>query len=271
MVLYGVLASTSVSGLFIGGIIPGILMGLAMMAMCSYYAVKRNYPQHPRANLKQIWAATITTSPSLFTPVLIIGGIWFGFFTPTEASAVATAYAVVLTLLCYRELTWAGLYRVCRQTVLETGIILFILAAASMYGWLLIRYRIPFVLVDFMQEISTNPQVILLILNIFLLVVGCFMSVAAAITILTPLLVPMVIKVGIDPLHFGVVMVFNLMIGVLTPPYGSVLFVLVRVGEIRFGPLVRALAPWYIPLFITLGVISYFPSTVTWLPRLMGR
>jgi len=271
MVLYGVLAQTSVAGLFIGGIIPGILMGLAMMVMCSYFAVKRGYPQHRRATLRQAWEATLTTFPSLLTPVLIIGGIWTGIFTPTEASAVAAAYAVILTVFCYRELTWKGLYRVCQETVLETGIILFILAAASMFGWLLIRYRIPFVLVDFMAGISTNPQVVLVILNIFLLIVGCFMSVAAAITILTPLLVPMVVKVGIDPLHFGVVMVFNLMIGVLTPPYGSVLFVLVRVGNISFDRLVRALVPWYIPLLATLAVISYFPSTVMWLPRLVIR
>jgi len=269
MVLYGVLASTSVGGLFIGGIMPGILMGLAMMAMCSYYAVKRGYPRHPRATLGQIWVSTLETFPSLLTPIIIIGGIWTGFFTPTEASAVAAAYAVILTVLCYRELTCKGLFRVFQETVLETGIILFILAAASMYGWLLIRYRIPYALVDYMAEISTNPQVVLLILNIFLLIVGCFMSVAAAITILTPLLVPMVVKVGIDPLHFGVVMVFNLMIGVLTPPYGAVLFVLVRVGEISLDRLVRALAPWYIPLLATLAVISYFPSTVLWLPRLV--
>lgn len=271
MVLYGVLASTSVAGLFIGGIIPGVLMGLAMMAMCSYFAVRRGYPRHPRATLRQAWQATVSTFPSLLTPIIIIGGIWTGFFTPTEASAVAAAYAVVLTLLCYRELTWKGLYRVCQETVLESGIILFILAAASMYGWLLIRYRIPFVLVDFMAEFSTNPRVILVVLNVFLLIVGCFMSVAAAITILTPLLVPMVVKVGIDPLHFGVVMVFNLMIGVLTPPYGAVLFVLTRVGEISLERLVRALLPWYIPLLATLAVISYFPSTVLWLPRLVLR
>jgi tripartite ATP-independent transporter DctM subunit len=267
MVLYGVLASVSVSGLFIGGIIPGILMGLAMMVLCSYYARKRNYPRRPRATFRQFLRAFIHGFGALFTVVIIIGGIYTGIFTPTEAGAVAVAYAALLSMFIYKELTLQGLYRACRDTMMETGIIMFIFAAASLFAWLITRYRIPYELVDIMQSWTTDPLWTLIIINIFLLIVGCFESAGVTILVLTPILLPMVLKAGIDPLYFGVVMVFNLMIGVITPPYGAVLFVLTRVGKIEFGRLVWAVIPWYIPLGFTLILLIAFPELILWLPR----
>ena len=267
MVLYGVVASVSISGLFIGGIIPGILMGLAMMVLCSYYARKRNYPKQPRATFRQLVRALIDGFWALNTVAIIIGGIYTGIFTPTEAGAMACAYAVILSMFFYRSLTLRALYRACRDTMIETGIIMFIFASASLFGWLITRYRIPNQVVDMMQSWTTDPLWTLIIINIFLLIVGCFESAGVTILILTPILLPMVLKAGIDPLYFGVVMVFNLMIGVITPPYGAVLFVLVRVGKIEFGRLVRAVLPWYIPLGVTLAILIAFPELILWLPR----
>ncbi len=267
MVLYGVVASVSVSGLFLGGIIPGMLMGLAMMALCSYYARKRNYPKRPRATFRQLVRALIDGFWALNTVAIIIGGIYSGFFTPTEAGAMACAYAVILSMFFYRRLTLRALYRACRDTMIETGIIMFIFAAASLFGWLITRYRIPHQLAETMQTWTTDPLWTLLLINVFLLIVGCFESAGVTILILTPILLPMVLKAGIDPLYFGVVMVFNLMIGVITPPYGAVLFVLSRVGRIEFGRLVRAVLPWYIPLGFTLVILIAFPKFILWLPR----
>jgi tripartite ATP-independent transporter DctM subunit len=198
---------------------------------------------------------------------IIIGGIYSGIFTPTEAGAMACAYAVILSMFFYRSLTLKALYRACRDTMIETGIIMFIFAAASLFGWLITRYRIPHQLADTMQSWTTDPLWTLLLINGFLLIVGCFESAGVTILILTPILLPMVLKAGIDPLYFGVVMVFNLMIGVITPPYGAVLFVLTRVGKIEFGRLVWAVLPWYIPLGVTLAILIAFPQLILWLPR----
>jgi tripartite ATP-independent transporter DctM subunit len=271
MVLYGVLGNVSVGALFIGGIIPGVLMGLFMMVTVSIIAKRRNYPIHKRAQFLGIVRATVKALFPLLCPLILIGGIWTGVFTPTEAAAVAVIYSLFLGLVLYRELNWGNLIKVMREALDDTSVILFIIAAASLYGWLLARYQIPSGIAERILAFTQDPMTILLLVNIFLLVVGCFMESLAAINILTPILLPLVMKVGIDPLHFGVVMVLNLMIGLLTPPVGMVLFAVQRVSGVPFDRLQRALFIYFIPLLLVLFLITLYSPLVTWLPSTLWR
>jgi tripartite ATP-independent transporter DctM subunit len=271
MVLYGVLGNVSVGALFIGGIVPGVLMGLFMMVTVSVIARKRHYPIEKRAQWGQIFMATARAIFPLFCPVILIGGIWVGIFTPTEAAAVAVVYSLFLGLILYRELNWKNLIRVVREALDDTSVILFIIAAASLYGWLLARYQIPSSIAERILAITQDPLVIMLLVNAFLLVVGCFMESLAAINILTPILLPLVTKVGVDPIHFGVVMVLNLMIGLLTPPVGMVLYAVQRVANVPYERLQRALLIFFFPLLAVLLLITLYPPLVTWLPSSIWR
>jgi len=271
MVLYGVLGNVSVGALFIGGIIPGVLMGLFMMVTVSIIAKQRRYPIQERARFKTIIRTTFQALFPLLCPVILIGGIWSGIFTPTEAAAVAVVYSLFLGLILYRELNWRSLIKVLREALDDTSVILFIIAAASLYGWLLARYQIPSGIAEKILVLTQDPLTILLLVNGFLLVVGCFMESLAAINILTPILLPLVMKVGIDPIHFGVVMVLNLMIGLLTPPVGMVLFAVQRVAGIPFAKLQRALLIYFIPLLLVLLLITFYPPLVMWLPSTLWR
>jgi tripartite ATP-independent transporter DctM subunit len=272
MVIFGLVASVSVGRLFLGGIIPGIVMTLALMTMVWIYARKRNYPRTPFPTFRQVVRAFVDAFLPLMTPTILLGGIWTGWFTPTEAAAVAVAYALILGTLIYRELTWKDTLQVFIDSAKDTAALGFIVAAASFYGWLLMRTGAPAAMVDALLGISRNPLTLLLIINVILLIVGCFFETIVAILILGPILMEVITKVGIDPVHFGVVMVLNLMIGLLTPPFGVVLFVMVHVGEISFERVVRATAPFIIPLLVVLLLITVFPPLVTWVPNLvMGK
>lgn len=271
MVLYGVLGNVSVGALFIGGIVPGVLMGLFLMITVSVIAKRRGYPIQARARFQDMALATLKALFPLFCPVILVGGIWTGIFTPTEAAAVAVVYSLFLGLILYRELNFRSLIKVLREALDDTSVILFIVSAASLYGWLLARYQIPAGIAEKILAISQDPLIILLLVNGFLLVVGAFMESLAAINILTPILLPLAIKVGIDPLHFGVVMVLNLMIGLLTPPVGMVLYAVQRVSGVPFERLQRALLIYFIPLLLVLLLITLYPPLVTWLPSTLWR
>ncbi|MFZ5925667.1 MAG: TRAP transporter large permease [Bacillota bacterium] len=272
LVMYGVMGNVSVSALLIGGLVPGILMGASLMAMVAWYAFRRKWPREKVPSLSEFWKGFKEAFWPLLTPAILVGGILSGIFTPTEASAVCVAYALILCVVVYREVGLTELYRVLVETVKETAVILFIIAAASLYGWLLIRSQIPMFLAEEVFAISRNPLVILLILNLFFIAVGCFMESLAAITILTPVLVPLAMRVGIDPLHLGLVMVLNLMIGLLTPPVGMCLYAVSRVAKIPFERMVRVVLPFYVPLFFVLLLITVFPKLVTVLPAMvLGR
>ncbi len=266
MVLFGVLGNVSVGALFIGGIIPGVLMGLFMMAVVSTVAKRRGFPLQKRATLGQIARASYRAVLPLLSPVILIGGIWGGIFTPTEASVVAVLYSILLGLIIYREMNFRGLLRMLKEALDDTSILLFIIAAASVYGWFIARYQISTSIVEQMLAVSKNPLIYLLIVNILLLIVGCIMESLAAINILTPILLPIASSLGIDPVHFGLIMVLNLMIGLITPPVGMVLYAVQRVAGISFEDLVKAVAIYYIPLLLVLLLITLFPPLVTWLP-----
>jgi tripartite ATP-independent transporter DctM subunit len=244
-------------------------MTIALMAMVWIYAKGRNYPRTPFPTFRQFVKASIDAFLPLMTPTILLGGIWSGWFTPTEAAAVAVAYALVLGTMVYRELTLRDTIQVFIESAKDTAALGFIVAAASFYGWLLMRTGAPAAMVDALLGITRNPIILLLIINVILLIVGCFFETIVAILILGPILMEVTSKVGIDPVHFGLIMVLNLMIGLLTPPFGVILFVMVHVGGISFERVVRATAPFLLPLLAVLMLITFVPAVVTWLPNMV--
>ena len=208
---------------------------------------------------------------ALLTPIILIGGMASGLFTPTEAAVAASAWALFLGFVWYRTLTWRMLIKVSMETIETTATVLFIIAAASIFAWVLTTTQVTEAIAGWVLSISSSPAVFLLLANVFLLFVGCFLETIAAITILVPVFMPIVAKLGIDPVHFGLIMVLNLMIGLLTPPVGMVLFVLQKVAKLSFEQTVRAVLPWLWPLLVTLALITYVPALVLWLPGVIYK
>ena len=218
--------------------------------------------------MKEVAKGFVDALPVLMTPIIIIGGIYWGWFTPTEASVVAAAYALVLSVFLYRELPLADIPRVVAETMQQTVPIALICAAASIYGWLMLRSGIPMYFADLIPHLAQTQLGTLFVIIIFLLFVGMFMEPVSAILILCPILVPYVKSMGIDLVHFGLIMVLTLMIGLLTPPVGMVLYVLQGIANVPFDRVVKATLPFLVPLLIALCIITVFPGLVTWLPRL---
>lgn len=270
MVVYGMMASVSIGALFMAGIIPGLLMGAIMMVVVAIYAKKRHYPREPFPTFKLFWTSLKKGFLPLLTPLIIIVGIYAGIFTPTEAAVVVVIYALILTTFVYKEMTWAKLYQILKETVIDSAAIGLILATSTLYGNVVIRAQIPQTVLAALTEAIHSPLMMLLVLNVFLLIVGCFMETVSAITILMPLILPLLDATGINPIHFGVIMVLNLMIGVLTPPFGLVLFVISRVGNVSIPRLVRALAPWLMALLAALTLLTVFPDITLFVPRMLG-
>ena len=208
---------------------------------------------------------------ALLTPIILIGGMASGLFTPTEAAVAASAWALFLGFVWYRTLTWRMLIKVSMETIETTATVLFIIAAASIFAWVLTTTQVTEAIAGWVLSISSSPAVFLRLANVFLLFVGCFLETIAAITILVPVFMPIVAKLGIDPVHFGLIMVLNLMIGLLTPPVGMVLFVLQKVAKLSFEQTVRAVLPWLWPLLVTLALITYVPALVLWLPGVIYK
>ncbi len=206
---------------------------------------------------------------ALLTPVILIGGMATGLFTPTEAAVAAVAWALFLGFIWYRTLNWRMFVKISMETIETTAVVMFIVAAASIFAWVLTTTRVTEAIGNWVLSISSDPWVFLLLANLFLLFVGCFMETIAAITILVPVFMPIIAKLGIDPVHFGLVMVLNLMIGLLTPPVGMVLFILQKVARLSFEQTVKAVMPWLWPLLGTLALITYVPQLVLWLPGIM--
>jgi tripartite ATP-independent transporter DctM subunit len=271
MVIYGVAAGASVGALFLAGIIPGLIMGAALMLLCAFFAKRRGYPRGEKPTVKSFFSALKEAFLPLMTPVIIIGGIYSGSFTPTEAAVVAVLYAFVLSKFVYKELSWAGLIPVLRETARDSAILGFIIACASLYGNVIMRAQIPMEVLAFFTQFADSKLSMLLILNLFLLIVGAFMETISAITILMPIITPLLDQYSIDPIHFGVVMVLNLMIGLLTPPFGIVLFVMAKIGKISILTLVKELLPFMGVLLFVLLIITIFPQLIMWLPNLMAK
>ena len=267
MVIYGWLSYVSVGGLFIGGLVPGAILGVSLMTMTVILSYRVTMPLMPRPPFKEIADLSKKAFLSLMTPLIIVGGIWSGIFTPTESGAVASIYAIVLGMVIYRDVSWKDLLDIFRHTIEFTAIILFIISVAGLYGWLLVRLQIPLTLAEGIVQITTNSTVLLIILMFFFLIVGCFMSVIESVLIFTPIMAPMVKVVGVDPLFFGVLMVISLSVGVITPPFGNVIYVLVGITNQTFEDVVWALVPFLIPILLTILVLIIFPELVTYLPN----
>jgi tripartite ATP-independent transporter DctM subunit len=269
-VIYGMMANVSIGALFLGGIVPGAVMTIFMMLYVAYYAHRHGIGRDQVFRWSILGATFVAALPALLTPAIIIGGMTFGWFTPTEAAIAACAWALILGAFLYRSLSLKQFYKVTMDTIETTAAVLLIVGAASLFGWVLTVTKVTEQVAAGLLSISDNPYVILLIVNVILLVVGCFLEPIASISILVPVLMPVLLKVGIDPIHFGVVMTLNLMIGLLHPPLGMVLFVLARVSKLSIERATMAILPWLIPLMGSLIAITLLPELTLWLPRTMG-
>jgi tripartite ATP-independent transporter DctM subunit len=271
LVVYGVSSSASIGQLFAAGLIPGLLMAAALMLMVTYYAHVRGYGRDTTF-LWHVLGSTFTRAfLSLLTPVILVGGILAGVFTPTEAAVVASAYALFLGVVVYRTLNLRKIWEISVETIETTAVVMLIVGAASIFSWILTANGVPRALAGAILGQTESVFVILLLMNLLLLAVGIVMEPVAAITILTPVLLPIAMVLGMDPVHFGIMMVLNLMIGLLTPPVGMVLYVLARVTETSFEAVVRATMPFLIPLIAVLILVTYVPAVSMWLPTLLYR
>jgi tripartite ATP-independent transporter DctM subunit len=272
MVIYGVSANVSIGRLFLAGFVPGVLMGLSLMVMVAVIAKRQGFPRTAFVGLRGIWQAFRDGFWALLTPVLLLGGMFGGFFTPTEAAAVASLYALILGLFVYRTLSWSAMPKILIDTAETTGIVSVLVMAAGALGWCMSISRVPQTLAPAIVGAVSQPLVFLLVTNLALLIIGCFMEPLAALLILIPILAPAAAGFGIDPVQFGVVMILNLILGTIHPPIGVVLFITSRIAEISFETMSRAILPWLVPLLVVLAAITVWPPLTLWLPNLlMGR
>jgi tripartite ATP-independent transporter DctM subunit len=269
MVVYGMMTGVSVGSLFIGGVIPGLLLAVACSVLVYIMAKKRDYPLQ-KFCWKEVRISTKEAGLSLLTPVIIIGGIWTGIFSPTEAACVASAYAFILSVIIYRGMTWKEVYEAIKQTVADSAAIMLIICGAAAFSWLVTMMGMTEALSHVLTSLTTNKYVMLLILNIAFLIIGMFMEALATLTITIPFLIPLMSAFDIDPLHLGVVLVLNLMIGLSTPPVGTSLFICAKVADITIERMYKAILPFLVPLIVVLFLITYLPGFVTWLPGLLG-
>ena len=269
MVIYGVTADVSIGRLFMAGVVPGVLMALSLMVMVAFVAKREGMVGKKFGGFGQIAKTFFRGFFALMTPVVILGGMFSGLFTPTEAAAVACIYALFLGFVVYRTLRVKHLLPILIETAETTGLVMALVMAAGALGWCLSISRLPQILTPWIVANIDSPLMFLLLVNLLLLLVGCFMEALAALLILIPILVPAAIALGIDPVQFGVIMVLNLIIGTITPPVGVVLFVVTRIAEVSFQTMTRVILPWMIPLLVVLGALSVWPKLTLWLPGLL--
>ena len=311
-VIYGMMANTSIGALFLGGLIPGLLMTLFMMVTVAWFARRRNWGAVSPFSIKIFGAAgtevlivlavpvsvyllvdaglTINVAVglclgallvldyllkfsavmSLMTPVILIGGMTLGWFTPTEAACAAVLWSLFLGFVRYRTMTLRMLAKATMDTVETTASVLFIVTAASIFAWLLTVSQAAEAFATLILGVTQDKWVFLLLVNVLLLLVGCFLDTIAAMTILIPVLLPVALKLGVDPVHFGIIMTLNLMIGLLTPPLGMVLFVLARVSRLTVEQTTMSILPWTVPLFLSLATLTFVPELTLWLPKYVG-
>jgi TRAP-type C4-dicarboxylate transport system permease large subunit len=313
-VIYGMMANVSIGSLFIGGIMPGLVMTLMMMLTVAYFARRNNWgsdapfswPQLIKSGIEvavvltagaAIWGIFVVTEwplligaflviavltwadwyfkfsavMALMTPMLLIGGMTAGLFTPTEAAVAACAWALYLGLVRYRTMTFKSVAKATFETVETTASVLFIVSSAAIFGWLLTATKVADVLSNAFLAVTDQRWVFLVLVNILILIVGSFIDTLAAITILVPILMPLLLKFGVDPIHFGVVITLNLMIGLLHPPLGMVLYVLARVARMSVEATTMAILPWLVPLMMALGLITFIPEITLWLPKMIMK
>ncbi len=267
-IIYGVIAQVSIGALFMAGIIPGLMLGAGLMIYMLVIARRRGYPSEPRATGRELLAGTLRASPSLFMPVIIIGGIWGGVFTPTEAAGIAVAYALLVGFV-YGRLKLSRLYSIFLTSGLESAVVMLLLGLSEPFTWVVAVEQVPAKIMTVLIEWSTSPYVFLILVNVILLIIGIPMETAPALTIVTPVLAPLAEKMGIDPVHFGIVVCFNLVLGLITPPVGGVLFSICGTSGLSLERLSRGI---WIPFLIAVAVlliVTFVPPLSTFLPKVL--
>ena len=269
MVIYALVAGgVSVGQLFLAGIIPGVLLGVALMIFSYAVAVKRGYPKGETTSLKQALKTIIDSVLGLVTVLIVVFGVVLGVFTATEAAAIAVAYAFFITFFVYREIPLSQMNSILSNALKTLSIVLILIGTSSSFGWFLSYLQVPQVMANVILGISENKIIVMLILNLLLLFIGTFMDMSALILLGTPIFLPIAMSVGVDPVHFGVVMMLNLGIGLLTPPVGGTLFVGSAIGGVSIERLSKTMLPFYLVMVIVLLVITYIPDVVLFIPRL---
>jgi tripartite ATP-independent transporter DctM subunit len=260
----------SIAALFLAGYLPGLLIGASLMIVSGVTAYRRKYPTFSRVKFKEGCLKFFDALPSLFLIVLVIGGIVGGYFTATEASAIAVLYALILSVFVYKEIKWKELPKILLGSSTTTAVVLLLVAASMGMSWVLSYENIPQGISSALISLSDSPIVVLLIINLFLLIIGTFIDITPAVLIFTPIFLPVVIKLGVDPVHFGIILVLNLCIGLCTPPVGSVLFVGCGIAGTSISKVLKPLIPLYLAMIIALLLVTYIPQISLFLPRLFG-
>ena len=269
MVVYGSIANTSIADLFMAGFVPGILMGVTMCVVSWVISKKNGYQGEGKFSLGRLLRSVRECFWALMMPVIILGGIYSGIFTPTEAAAVAAVYGALVGLFIYRELKIKDLPRTLLNAAYNTTMIMFVVGAANLFGWILTNAQVPHMLAESFAHITTNPLVFLMLVNVLLLFIGTLINASAAVVILTPILLPVALGMGIDPMFFGVLMVINLAIGCITPPVGLDLFVVSSITGISIDKVTAKVMPYLLMLLVDLVIFTWFPSIITFLPEMM--
>lgn len=257
----------SIAALFIAGYIPGILTGLALMGVAAVWAMRKNFPVGERTKIKELVSSFIDAIPSLFLLIIIIGGIVTGIFTATEAAAIAVVYTLILSFY-YNEISFRDLPDILLSAAETTAIVMLLIATSISMSWVMSFGHIPQSISESMLALSDNKYVILIIINLILLFIGMFMDITPAVLIFTPIFLPVVTQLGVDPIHFGIIMIMNLCIGICTPPVGTLLFVGVSIAETTIEKVIKPLLPLYVAMIITLLLVTFWPDLSMWLPRL---
>lgn len=271
LIIYAVASGgVSIAALFVAGYLPGILVALALMVVCAVYARRSGIRGGARTEVRTVVTTFLHALPSLFLIVLVIGGIIGGIFTATEAGAVATIYAFILAVVVYREVKVSELAELLVKSAETTAIVMFLIAVSTAMSWILAYDNIPTTVSSALLGISDNPIVILLLINIALLLVGAFLDMTPAVLIFTPIFLPVAVDLGMSPLHFGIMLVLNLCIGLCSPPVGSLLFVSSAIGKTSIGAIMRPLVPMYVAMIIVLMIVTFVPAVSEWLPRIFG-
>ena len=270
LVVYATVSGASVGALFMAGIVPGVVMALLMMAVVTIYAIIRHYPRTKFPSGGEFVHALKEGFLPLMAPIILLVGIYGGVFTPTESAAVVVCYSLFLEIVIYKELTFKKFIMVLKETVRDSITIALIIAGATFFGYVATRAKIPQMILTGMTSIVSNKFMLLIIINIFLLIIGCFLETASAITIVVPLIMPLLKAYQINLTQFGIIMVLNLMIGLLTPPFGLVLFVISKIGNISIGRFSKALLPWLFALLVALLLVTFIPQLSLYLPITLG-
>ena len=269
-IIYGVLGEVSIASLFLAGIVPGVLLGVFMMAVVAYYARKRNYPKEPLPTLKEALTSFYQAALVLIMPLIILGGILSGIFTPTESACIAVFYALFIGLFVHRDIKLKDLPKILIDTGATSSLVMLVIGMASIFSWVLASEQVPQIVTEAILSLTDNRIVILLLMNLVLLIVGTFMETAASLIILTPVLLPLMVSIGIDPLHFGVILVLNLVIGLTTPPVGVCLFIACSIANTRLELVSRAIVPFLMSSITVLLIVTYWEWLVMAIPIAFG-